>query len=135
MGKHGNEFLEFELRDDGLLKYANNSSYRKDSIIKKQLRLSAPVLTEIKRLIIQQRVLDCDDTTWPEPDRNGRQELEIRVGNTHISLVTNKTTIMQEIETSKDPAGLGAFFYFVKDVRNLILSLIGLHFKIKSVPT
>ena len=27
---------------------------------------------------------------WPEPDKIGRQELEIKLGNTHISFTTSK---------------------------------------------
>lgn len=35
-GKFGHEFLEFEFRPDGLLRYANNSNYKKDTIIRKE---------------------------------------------------------------------------------------------------
>ncbi len=35
-GKFGHEFLEFEFRPDGLLRYANNSEYKKDHMIRKE---------------------------------------------------------------------------------------------------
>jgi len=35
-GKFGHEFLEFELRPDGKLRYANNSNYKKDTMIRKE---------------------------------------------------------------------------------------------------
>jgi len=35
-GKHGHEFLEFECRADGRLRYANNSNYKNDTIIRKE---------------------------------------------------------------------------------------------------
>lgn len=35
-GKFGHEFLEFEVRPDGLLRYANNSNYKKDHMIRKE---------------------------------------------------------------------------------------------------
>jgi protein mago nashi len=35
MGQHGHEFLEFEY-SQGRLRYANNSNYRNDSLIKKE---------------------------------------------------------------------------------------------------
>jgi protein mago nashi len=133
MGKYGNEFLEFEVSGDGTLKYANNSNYRKDGMIKKQARLSLAVVDEIKRLALSRRILECDDAKWPEPDRNGRQELELRIGNTHLSFVTNKITLMEEIERSSDPQGLGAFSFFVHDVRALVLALVSLHFKVNAV--
>ena len=31
-----------------------------------------------------------DDASWPEPDRVGRQELEVVIGNEHISFCTSK---------------------------------------------
>jgi len=35
-GKFGHEYMEFEFREDGKLRYANNSNYKKDSLIKKE---------------------------------------------------------------------------------------------------
>lgn len=37
-GKHGHEFLEFEY-SHGRLRYANNSNYRNDSLIRKESQL------------------------------------------------------------------------------------------------
>ncbi len=36
MGRFGHEYLEFEFRSDGKLRYANNSNYKNDSMIKKE---------------------------------------------------------------------------------------------------
>lgn len=132
-GRYGNEFLEFEIKEDGTVRYANNSHYRNENIIKKQARVSPAVLEEVKRLIVNSAVCDSDDEQWPQPDRNGRQELEIRLGNTHLSLVTNKITAMNDVETSTDAEGLTRFYYFVRDLKALILALVSVHFKIKAV--
>ena len=35
-GKFGHEFLEFEIRPDGRLRYANNSNYKNDTMIRKE---------------------------------------------------------------------------------------------------
>ena len=35
-GKFGHEFLEFELRPNGRLRYANNSQYKSDTLIRKE---------------------------------------------------------------------------------------------------
>ena len=35
-GRFGHEYLEFEFRPDGRLRYANNSNYKKDTIIRKE---------------------------------------------------------------------------------------------------
>lgn len=133
-GRHGHEFLEFELRGDGTLKYANGSSYRRDTLLKKQVCVSQPVLHQIRHLILQSNVLNLDDAKWPEPDRGGRQELEIVMGSCHISFATNKCSMMAEIMKAQDPEGLAAFFYLVQDLKSLILSLVSIHFKIKPTP-
>lgn len=37
-GAYGHEFLEFEFRPDGRLRYANNSNYKRDVLIRKEGR-------------------------------------------------------------------------------------------------
>ena len=36
------------------------------------------------------QVMKEDDANWPAPDRVGRQELEVVMGNEHISFATTK---------------------------------------------
>lgn len=55
-----------------------------------------------------------DDNNWPEPDRVGRQELEIVMGNEHISFTTSKIGSLVDVQTSKDPEGLRIFYYLVQ---------------------
>jgi len=62
-----------------------------------------------------------DDSNWPEPDRVGRQELEIVMGNEHISFTTSKIGSLVDVQTSKDPDGLRIFYYLVQ-VSLLLLS-------------
>ncbi|KAG1047360.1 hypothetical protein G6F46_009754 [Rhizopus delemar] len=84
-GKYGHEFLEFEFRSDGLCRYANNSNYRKDSLIKKEMYVSPAVIEELKRIIKESQVMKEDDSQWPEKNIVGSQEIEVRLGNEHIS--------------------------------------------------
>ncbi len=35
-GKFGHEFMEFEITSDGKLRYANNSNYKNDFMIRKE---------------------------------------------------------------------------------------------------
>ena len=35
-GRFGHEFMEFELTSDGKLRYANNSNYKNDTMIRKE---------------------------------------------------------------------------------------------------
>lgn len=47
--------------------------------------MGASLMKELKKIIQESEVMKEDDSQWPEPDRVGRQELEIVMGDTHIS--------------------------------------------------
>merc|ERR1711934_552744 len=119
-GKFGHEFLEFELRPDGKLRYANNSHYKNDTMIRKEMYISETVIEEFQRIIRDSELLKEDDNQWPVPDRVGRQELELVVGHDHISLCTTKIGSLLDVETSKDPQGLRVFYYLVQDLKCLV---------------
>jgi protein mago nashi len=132
-GKFGHEFLEFEFRPDGRLRYANNSNYKNDTMIRKEVYVGQAVLTELRRIIEESEIIREDDKNWPEPDRNGRQEFEVVLGNQHISFATAKIGSLLDVQESKDPEGLRIFYYLVQDLKCLAFSLIGLHFRIKPI--
>ncbi|KRX03682.1 Mago nashi protein [Pseudocohnilembus persalinus] len=132
-GAYGHEFLEFEFRSDGRLRYANNSNYKSDVLIRKEVYVSPIVLGEVKRIIQDSEILKEDDSNWPAPDKVGRQELEIKIGNKNISFTTSKIGSVLEVQESKDPEGLRTFFYLNQDLKSMVFSLIGLHFRIKPV--
>ena len=91
------------------------------------------VMDELRRIIEDSEIMDEDDTPWPQPDRVGRQELEIVIGDEHISFTTSKIGSLVDVNNSKDPDGLRGFYYLVQDLKCLVFSLIGLHFKIKPI--
>ncbi|KAJ8612631.1 hypothetical protein MRB53_037367 [Persea americana] len=62
-------------------------------------------------------------------EQDGRQELEIRLGNEHISFETAKIGSLVDVTDSEDPEGLRVFYYLVQDLKALVFSLISLHFK------
>eukprot|EP00052_Salpingoeca_macrocollata_P018858 m.155398 g.155398 ORF g.155398 m.155398 type:complete len:149 (+) comp20807_c5_seq1:67-513(+) len=132
-GKFGHEFLEFEFRPDGKLRYANNSQYKNDTMIRKEAFVSSAVLAELKRIVEDSEIMKEDDNLWPAPDRVGRQELEIVCGDEHISFATSKIGSLVDVNESKDPEGLRCFYYLIQDLRCLVFSLISLHFKIKPI--
>ncbi|KAI1712848.1 mago nashi protein domain-containing protein [Ditylenchus destructor] len=132
-GKFGHEFLEFEFRPDGKLRYANNSNYKNDTLIRKEVYVGKIVMDELKRIIDDSEIMNEDDANWPEPDRVGRQELEILSGSDHVSFTTSKIGCLVEVNGSKDPDGLRSFYYLIQDLKCLVFSLIGLHFKIKPI--
>ncbi|KAG0175027.1 Protein mago nashi 2 [Apophysomyces sp. BC1034] len=132
-GRYGHEFLEFEFRSDGHCRYANNSNYRNDSLIRKEMFISPAVLDELKRIIQDSEVMKEDDTQWPPKNVVGSQELEVRMGNEHISFETCKLGSLVEVQDSEDPNGLRAFYYLVQDLKAFVFSLISLNFKIKPI--
>jgi len=138
MGRFGHEFLEFDFRvvGDGrsaVARYANNSNYRNDSLIRKEMSVSSVVVDEIKRIIKSSEIIKEDDSKWPQKNKDGRQELEIRLGNEHISFETAKIGSLVDVTESADPEGLRVFYYLVQDLKALVFSLIALHFKIKPI--
>ena len=56
-GKFGHEFLEFEFRPDGKLRYANNSNYKNDTMIRKELFITPSVIRECRRIIAESEVV------------------------------------------------------------------------------
>ncbi|KAA3679074.1 protein mago nashi [Paragonimus westermani] len=98
-----------------------------------QCFVSPAVMAELKRIIVESEIMSEDDAAWPDPDRVGRQELEIVCGDEHISFTTSKIGSLIDITNSKDPEGLRTFYYLVQDLKCLVFSLIGLHFKIKPI--
>ncbi|RMD40833.1 hypothetical protein DV735_g4317, partial [Chaetothyriales sp. CBS 134920] len=137
-GKFGHEFLEFDFRviGDGrsaTARYANNSNYRNDSLIRKEMCVSGLMIAEIKRIIKDSEIMKEDDSKWPQKNRDGRQELEIRLGNDHIQFETAKIGSLVDVADSADPEGLRVFYYLVQDLKALVFSLISLHFKIKPI--
>ncbi|VDP94878.1 unnamed protein product [Echinostoma caproni] len=117
----------------GKLRYANNSNYKNDTMIRKEAYVSSAVMEELKRIITESGIMSEDDAVWPDPDRVGRQELEIVCDDEHISFTTSKIGSLIDITNSKDPEGLRMFYYLVQDLKCLVFSLIGLHFKIKPI--
>jgi len=130
----GHEFLEFEIRPNGKLRYANNSRYKNETLIRKEVFVSPLVREELKRIIEASEVMKEDDSMWPEPDRIGSQELEIVMNNEHISFTTAKIGSLLDVQESKDAEGLRTFYYLVQDLKCFVFALISLHFKIKPVP-
>ncbi|CAF1204202.1 unnamed protein product [Adineta ricciae] len=132
-GKFGHEFLEFEFRPDGKLRYANNSNYKKDTLIRKEVYVNRAVIEELKRVVNESDIMKEDDAVWPPQDRTGRQELEIVLGDEHISFTTSKIGSLIDINNSRDPDGLRCFYYLVQDLKCFVFSLISLHFKIQPI--
>lgn len=77
-GKFGHEFLEFEFRPDGKMRYANNSNYKNDTMIRKEVFVNEGIIEAVKKIVKDSDIMKEDDRNWPLPDKVGRQELEVR---------------------------------------------------------
>ncbi|KAI9800339.1 MAG: Protein mago nashi [Sarcosagium campestre] len=124
-GRFGHEFLEFDFRTlpDGrsaTARYANNSNYRNDSLIRKEMCVSSLLISEIKKIITESEILKEDDAKWPQRNKDGKQELEIKMGNQHVSFETAKIGSLVDVTESADPEGLRVFYYLVQDLKALI---------------
>merc|ERR1712188_97952 len=95
--------------------------------------VSDAVLTELRRIIDDSEILKEDDNLWPEPDANGKQELEIVTESDHISFMTSKLGSLLQVQDSKDPEGLRNFYYLIQDLKCFVFALIHMHFKIKPI--
>ena len=104
-GRFGHEFMEFEIRPDGRFRYANGSQYKGDGMIRKEARVHLAVVEEVKRVIRESAILKADDSNWPEPDRVGRQELEVVLDGEHICFTCSKLGSQADIEATEDPEG------------------------------
>ncbi|KAL8293396.1 hypothetical protein RQP46_000097 [Phenoliferia psychrophenolica] len=129
-GQHGHEFLEFEY-SNGRLRYANNSNYRNDSLIRKEMYLSPLTVAELKQIVSSSEIVKEDDKNWPKKNIVGKQELEVKMGDYHISFETAKIGSLVDVQGSDDPDGMRVFYYLVQDLKILVFSLIALNFKIK----
>ncbi|KAI9645010.1 hypothetical protein NHQ30_007047 [Ciborinia camelliae] len=95
--------------------------------------VSSLMVEEIKRIIKTSEIMKEDDSKWPQKNKDGRQELEIKIGSEVISFETAKIGSLVDVTESQDPEGLRVFYYLVQDLKALVFSLIALHFKIKPI--
>lgn len=132
-GRYGHEFLEFEFSPDGKLRYANNSNYKRDSMIRKEVYVNGVVMRELARIVRDSEIMYEDDRLWPMPDSVGRQELEIIMGEEHIRYNLAKIGSLLDIQNCEDAEGLKVFYYLVQDLKSLVFSLISAQFKVKPI--
>jgi protein mago nashi len=54
------------------------------------------MISEIKKIIKDSEIMKEDDTKWPQKNKDGKQELEIRLGNEHISFEVGSTQCLRQ---------------------------------------
>jgi len=58
----------------------------------------------LAQLSLDTNVQREDDSKWPEKNRDGRQELEIRLGNEHISFEAGHHSCLRRVRMANDRA-------------------------------
>lgn len=130
-GKFGHEFLEYELRPDGRLRYANMSKYKNEDIIRREANVTKIVRQEAMRMVEESGIMELTGDGWPPGDANGKQELDLRIDGKSLKFSCAKIGSLGEIKDSADPEGLNAFYYLVQDLKYLFSSVISVHFKVR----
>ena len=133
-GRFGHEFLEFEISNDGKLRYANDSKYKGDVMIRKEMYVGRAVVEQFRQIVVDSEITKEDDNGWPAPTSQGTQELEIIMGDLHVSFCLSKINSLMDVKEAADPSGLRSLYYVVQDLRCLAFALINMHFKIKPIP-
>ena len=121
---------QFELCPNGRLRYANSARYKHAGTIRKEAFVSPGVLDQARRIIEESGIIEVDPSSWPQAtDR--KQELEVKIGETHMTFACAEIGSLLDVQKSDDPEGLKNFYYLVQDLKTLVFSLIALHFRIK----
>lgn len=130
-GEYGHEFTEFELAPSGLLRYCNNSHYKHEEMIRKEVFVSPAVVDETRRIVLESGICKVNDSNWKEPSpESGRQELEIKIGNEHIAFTCQEIGSLGDIDNDD---GLKVFYYTTQDLKTLMFSLITMHYKVSPI--
>lgn len=82
------------------MRYANNSHYKNETMIRKEVTVGPTVMEEIKRIVEDSEIMKEDDHLWPQPDRIGKQELEIVLGQEHISFSVSPISVFGKVSFS-----------------------------------
>mgnify|MGYP001560300686 FL=1 len=132
----GHEFLEFDIRHEprekfAILRYANQTNYRNEDLIKKEVKVSILVLQEFIDIIRKSQILLESDRNWPKVTRESKQEIEIRYGKNKKLFKTKTIVSLSSIRNEEEKESLKIFYYLAQDLKTLVYSLISLHFKIK----
>jgi hypothetical protein len=120
-GKFGHEFLEFEFRPDGKMRYANNSNYKNDTMIRKEVFVNEGVIEALKKIVKDSDIIKEDDRNWPMPDKVGRQELEVS-RRSHRELENHHRICVSQYELNTSCVSHCMFSCLVPVVQTMLIS-------------
>ncbi|GIQ84594.1 mago nashi protein [Kipferlia bialata] len=91
---------------------------------------------EVRKQIMNTKVMDWDDSVWPDADENGLQELEVSLGDedNHVSFRTSIFGTSTEIKEACEDGTLQQFHYLADDMRDMVFGLIRLHYQMSPYP-
>ena len=101
-GQFGHEFLEYELRPEGRLRYANMSKYKNEDIIRREVNVTKIVRREALKIVNDSGIMELKSDAWPPGDTTGRQELDIRIDGKSLKLSCAKIGSIGELKDRTD---------------------------------
>uniref|UniRef100_A0A2I2Y7G9 Mago homolog, exon junction complex subunit n=1 Tax=Gorilla gorilla gorilla TaxID=9595 RepID=A0A2I2Y7G9_GORGO len=106
-------YLRYYVGHKGKFSHDQHSNYKNDVMIRKEAYVHKSMVEELKSIIDDSEITKEDDALWPPPNRVGRQELEIIIGDEHISFTTSKIGSLIDVSQSKDPEVFGLQSYWI----------------------
>eukprot|EP01139_Manchomonas_bermudensis_P021571 Amastigsp_a683326_75.p2 type:complete len:151 gc:universal Amastigsp_a683326_75:685-233(-) len=135
LGTHGAGFVRIEILPSGRLCVVNETTRGRgeheridhSKTIIKEVILSGIVFDELREIIAETGILGLDDASWPLGSGDS-EEIEVVLGDDHVSFTTDATLTTAAIEASADPRGLRAFRAFGTAIKELATSLTRAHY-------
>ena len=128
------EFQEFEFCGNGRFRFARDflqSGYYEGKQLRKECFLSEATLGVLKSLVLQSGILQQDDSKWPAPSTESRQEIEIKCQGIHVVFATKLHWSLPHVDAGRKCAHLNEMSEFdelaeqIKTFGKSILKLFG----------
>ena len=103
-GGRDQEFQEFEFCSNGRFRFARNflqGGFFEGKQLRKECFLSQASLRVLKGLVLKSGILQMDDSQWPAPTRESRQEIEIKCQGIHVVFATKLHWSLPHIDAGR----------------------------------
>eukprot|EP00435_Cladocopium_sp_Y103_P068707 s612_g32.t1 len=114
-GGRDHEFQEFEFCSNGRFRFARNflqGGFFEGKQLRKECFLSQASLRVLKGLVLKSGILQMDDSQWPAPTRETRQEIEIKCQGTHVVFATKLHWSLPHVDAGRKCAHMSEMSEF-----------------------
>ena len=101
--ENGHEFMEVELTPSGKLRYVNNSNYKSDTEILKEVYVSPAVVEELRRIVDQSEITRVDDSSWEQVSVTRKFQVKCTI-LCSVSLITSILVCPHYIQANRGNA-------------------------------